>query len=78
MKKLPSTQGLDRDFQEGVLALFNKNLEKAVEIFLKLEKQFPDFYEIKNNLAVAYEYLGNKEKSLDLERQIKAMPHIEN
>ena len=69
---------LDRDFQEGVLALFNKNTENAVKIFLKLEKRFPDFYEIKNNLAVAYSYLGNKEKSLDIKRQIKEMPHIEN
>jgi MoaA/NifB/PqqE/SkfB family radical SAM enzyme len=78
MKTLPSLHGLDRDFQEGVLALFNKNIEKAVAIFLKLEKRFPDFYEIKNNLAVAFAYLGNKEKSLDIERQIKEMPHIEN
>ena len=78
MKTLPSLHGLDREFQEGVLALFNKNTENAVKIFLKLEKRFPDFYEIKNNLAVAYSYLGNKEKSLDIKRQIKEMPHIEN
>ena len=78
METLPSLHGLDRDFQEGVLALFNKNIEKAVAIFLQLEKRFPDFYEIKNNLAVAFAFIGNKEKSLDMERQIKEMPHIED
>jgi wyosine [tRNA(Phe)-imidazoG37] synthetase (radical SAM superfamily) len=77
MKKLPSLHSLDRDFHAGVSALFNKNLEKGVEIFLNLEKRFPDFYEIKNNLAVAFAYLGNNEKSLEFQRQVENMPHIE-
>jgi wyosine [tRNA(Phe)-imidazoG37] synthetase (radical SAM superfamily) len=77
MQKLPSLDGLNSEFQRGVAALFNKNGEQAADIFLALEKRFPDFYEIKQNLAVAYQYLGNTEKRLDLERQIKAMPHIE-
>jgi wyosine [tRNA(Phe)-imidazoG37] synthetase (radical SAM superfamily) len=76
MKKLPSLHGLDWDFQKGVSALFNKNVDKGAEIFLDLERRFPDFYEIKNNLAVAFAYLGHKEKSLELQRQIKTLPHI--
>ncbi len=43
MKKLPSLDGLDRNFQQGVAALFNKNIEKGMAIFLNLEKRFPDF-----------------------------------
>jgi MoaA/NifB/PqqE/SkfB family radical SAM enzyme len=78
MNKLPSLHGLDSDFREGVSALFNKNTEKGVEIFLNLEKRFPDFYEIKNNLAAAFAYLGDKEKSLEFQRQIKALPHLTN
>jgi wyosine [tRNA(Phe)-imidazoG37] synthetase (radical SAM superfamily) len=78
MKPLPSLHGLDRDFHEGVAALFNKNLHKGVQIFSNLQKRFPDFYEIKHNLAVAFAHLGHKEKSLDLQRQIKELPHIES
>ena len=77
VEKLPSLNGLDREFQKGVMALFNKNLQQGIDIFLQLEKRFPDFFEIKNNLAVAYAYLGNKEKSLQLQQQIEQMPHFE-
>lgn len=76
IEKLPSLHGLDHDFQEGVSALFNKNLEKGVDIFLNLEKRFPDFYEINNNLAVAFAFLGDKEKSLKYQQQIKKLPHL--
>lgn len=76
IKKLPVLAGLDREFHEGVSALFNKNLHRGIEIFLQLEKRYPEFYEIKNNLAVAYAYLGNKEKSFTCQAQIRQMPHI--
>lgn len=76
--KLPSLEGLDHDFHRGVSAIFNKDIPAGIEMFLQLEKRFPDFYEIKNNLAVAYAYLGNKEKSIELQKRIKQMPHIES
>ncbi len=75
--KLPSLEGLDRSFHSGVTALLGGQLQAAVNIFSSLENKFPDFFEIKNNLAVAYYYLRNMEKSKDALYRGQQIPHNE-
>ena len=73
--KLPSLEGLDAGFRFGVTALAEGNLQGAVSTLSALETRFPDYFEIKNNLAVAFFYLGNREKCMEILGTIKRVPH---
>jgi MoaA/NifB/PqqE/SkfB family radical SAM enzyme len=77
MGRLPSLAGLDEDFRAGVKALTGQQTHLAVSIFSALEEKFPDFFEIRNNLAAAHFYLGNFEKCKEMLCKIKKIPHNE-
>ncbi len=74
--KLPCLQGLDTTFGSGVAALLDGNFQGAVDIFGKLNTRFPDFFEIKNNLAVAHAYLGNLDRCKEILHALIKIPHI--
>ncbi len=75
LQPLPSLAGLDRAFRSGVAAFTEGHLHAALEIFSSLEAQYPDFFEIKNNLAVAHLYHGDMEKCRELFAAIRKIPH---
>jgi MoaA/NifB/PqqE/SkfB family radical SAM enzyme len=75
IEKLPSLEGLDVAFAMGANAFLEGNLQAAASIFAALETKFPDFFEIKNNLAAAHFYLGNIDKSREVLRSMKRVPH---
>lgn len=74
--KLPCLQGLDSAFDAGVAALLGGNVGGAVDIFSDLDSRFPDFFEIKNNLAAAHAHLGNREKCREVLHALVKIPHI--
>lgn len=76
-EKLPSLNGLNIAFQSGAEAISNRDFHKGLDIYSQLENRFPEFYEIKNNLAVAHYYLGNIEKCIEVFQSIKKLPHNE-
>lgn len=65
-------------FRSGVTALLEGDLQSAVSIFSTLQSKFPDYFEIRNNLAVAHFYLGNAEKARNVLQAITTIPHNEN
>lgn len=75
VEKLPCLQGLDTAFESGVAALLNGNVQDAVAIFSALDSRFPNFFEIKNNLAVAHAYLGNLGQCRKVLRALVQIPH---
>jgi MoaA/NifB/PqqE/SkfB family radical SAM enzyme len=76
-EKLPSLKGLDAAFNTGVAALLEGRFQEAVDIFSALDTWFPDFFEIKNNLAVAHAYLGNLETCRAVLEALIKIPHNE-
>lgn len=76
-EKLPPLWNLEKEFAEGfrVLASNAKGSGRALEIFESLAKRYPDYYEIKNNLAVAYFLNGRVEKCRALFAEMQAIPH---
>ncbi len=75
--KLPSLAGLRDTFRSGVSALLGGDPAAAVSIFTALDTRFPDFFEIKNNLAACHFTLGNIHACRDLLQAIKTIPHNE-
>ena len=75
--KLPCLQGLDAAFGSGVAALLDGDFHGAADIFNTLDTRFPDFFEIKNNLAVAHAYLGNFEQYREVLHALIKIPHNE-
>lgn len=75
--KLPSLTGLRDTFRSGVSALLGGDPAAAVSIFTALDTRFPDFFEIKNNLAACHFSLGNIPACRDLLLAIKTIPHNE-
>ena len=75
--KLPSLEGLEEAFHSGVAALTGGNPERAVSVFSTLETKFPEYFEIKNNLAVAHYYLGNLARCREILDTIGQIPHNE-
>jgi MoaA/NifB/PqqE/SkfB family radical SAM enzyme len=73
--KLPSLEGLAAGFSSGVATLTRGDLQEAVGILSALNTKFPDYFEIKNNLAAAHFYLGNFEKCVELLHTIERIPH---
>lgn len=74
---LPSLEGLESAFRRGVTAIVEGHLHTALRIFSDLDAKFPDFFEIKNNLAVAHLYNGNVEICRELFDAIRKIPHNE-
>ena len=77
VEKLPELGNLEKEFTAGFEALTGKerNRARAVDIFAGLARRFPDYYEIRNNLAIAYFLIGQPEKSMDLLAGIQSLPH---
>ena len=75
--KLPSLEGLEEAFQSGVAALKGGNHQEAVRVFSSLAARFQDFFEIWNNLAVAYYHLGNLERCREILDDVGRIPHFE-
>jgi MoaA/NifB/PqqE/SkfB family radical SAM enzyme len=75
--KLPCLRGLDTAFSSGVAAFLNGDLHIAADIFGNLDIKFPEFFEIKNNLAVTHANLGNFEQCREVLQELTKIPHIE-
>jgi len=75
---LPSLSWLGSAFREGVAAFTGGHLHTAMKIFSDLDAEFPDFFEIKNNLAVAHLYHGDVDKCRELFSAIQEIPHNES
>jgi|GEM_PF-3806767 len=75
--KLPSLDGLASEFHSGIHALLGADLQAAVSIYSRLDERFPEFFEIKNNLAVSHYGLGNREKCREILFQATEIPHNE-
>jgi MoaA/NifB/PqqE/SkfB family radical SAM enzyme len=77
IEKLPCLDGLATAFDAGVAALLGGGFQKAVDIFSTLDANFGDFFEIKNNLAVAHAQLGNYEQCRAVLAALINIPHNE-
>jgi hypothetical protein len=77
VEQLPSLGSLEKEFAEGLEALTTagKDGDRALGIFSALAKRYPDYYEIRNNLAVAYFLSGQPEKSRIWLSGIRSIPH---
>jgi wyosine [tRNA(Phe)-imidazoG37] synthetase (radical SAM superfamily) len=77
LEKLPALENLEKQFAAGLEALTGKdtNGERALDIYAELFRRFPDYYEIRNNLAVAYFLKGQPEKSRELLSDIQSIPN---
>jgi MoaA/NifB/PqqE/SkfB family radical SAM enzyme len=73
--RLPSLEGLGAGFSSSVSALTKGDFQGAASALSNLESKFPDYFEIKNNLAVALFYLGNVEKCMEILHTIGRIPH---
>jgi wyosine [tRNA(Phe)-imidazoG37] synthetase (radical SAM superfamily) len=73
--RLPSLAGLDRQFDAGFNSLVTENYAEGIRIYSELDRQYPDYYEIKNNLGAAYYFSGRFEKSLEMFKCIEKVPH---
>jgi wyosine [tRNA(Phe)-imidazoG37] synthetase (radical SAM superfamily) len=74
-EKLPSVEGLDKEFEVGLQALTSREAERALDIYTTLARRYPDYYEIRNNLAAAYFLIGQPEKSKAMLADIHTIPH---
>jgi MoaA/NifB/PqqE/SkfB family radical SAM enzyme len=72
---LPSLKGLDAAFDFGAAALMEGDFHRAASIFSGLETKFPDFFEIKNNLAATHFFLGNIDKCREVLHSIESILH---
>jgi MoaA/NifB/PqqE/SkfB family radical SAM enzyme len=75
VEKLPSLEGLDVAFGAGVSALLQGHVPAAAKIFSTLDAEFPDYFEIKNNLAASLFYLGNTDKCKEVLHNFEGIPH---
>lgn len=77
MEKLPSIGNLEKEFRSGFEALTggNNGCESALDIYTALARQYPDYYEIKNNLAAACLANGQPGKCRELFANIQSIPH---
>lgn len=72
---LPSLEGLESTFGSAVRALLDGDLQAAVSLLSALEAKFPDFFEIKNNLAACHFYLGKVDKCREIFHSVEKIPH---
>lgn len=75
--KLPSLEGLRDAFRCASATLLGGDAAAAVRIFTALDTRFPGYFEIQNNLAASYLYLGNIRKCRELLQAIRTIPHNE-
>jgi wyosine [tRNA(Phe)-imidazoG37] synthetase (radical SAM superfamily) len=75
--KLPPLGNLEKEFTEGirVLAGNGKDSGRALDMFESLATRYPDYYEIRNNWAVACFLSGQVEKCRALLAGIRSIPH---
>jgi MoaA/NifB/PqqE/SkfB family radical SAM enzyme len=74
---LPALDGLRDGFRRATAALLGGDAAAAVQFFTALDTRFPDHFEIRNNLAAGYLYLGNIRKCRELLQAIRTIPHNE-
>ena len=72
---LPPLGNLEKEFEAGFQALTSKDSRRALEIFSALVDRYPDYYEIRSNLAVAHFLDGRSEKSRASLSGIRSIPH---
>ena len=77
MEELTSVEGLAGGFHAGVAAFLRGEHQAAASIFSALDTKYPGFFEIKNNLAVAYFYLANFERCREVLHSSRRIPHNE-
>jgi hypothetical protein len=75
METLPSLCGLDKKFSAGFEALKHQNTDQALDIYSSLIRDYPHYYEIRNNLAAAYWLDGKHEKCMDVLAPVASIPH---
>jgi hypothetical protein len=74
---LPGLAGLAEAFHAGTAALIGGELQAALSLLTGLDQKFPEFFEIKNNLAAAYFYLGQLDQCRELLHASRKIPHNE-
>ena len=74
-QKLPSLENLDNQFASGFNALLNGEIERALEVYAALSRAYPDYYEIRNNLAAAFFFNGQPDKSREMLASLQSLPH---
>jgi len=75
VEKLPPLGNLESEFAAGFQALTSRDCRRALEIFSVLAERYPDYYEIRSNLAVAHFLDGRPGKSRELLSGIRSIPH---
>jgi tetratricopeptide (TPR) repeat protein len=83
LKRLDSlwktTKDIDYLSDYGVVLVFQKEYDKAKDIYLKIEKIQPGRYSTASNLGTVYELLGQNEKALHwIQRAVKIDPKSHN
>ncbi len=59
----------------GVLLIIEKKYQEAIELYINIEKQFPNRYSTASNLGTIYELIGNDESALFwIEKSVKINP----
>jgi MoaA/NifB/PqqE/SkfB family radical SAM enzyme len=76
-EEVPGLGNLEREFAAGFEALTAnaKDLGRALDIYASLACRYPDYYEIRNNLAAAYFLDGQPEKCRAVLDDIQSLPH---
>ena len=75
--RLPSLTGLEAQFHDGFEALVRKDYAEAIRLYTELERTYPDYYEIKNNLGAACYLSGRFDKSREFFERSERIPHNE-
>jgi MoaA/NifB/PqqE/SkfB family radical SAM enzyme len=76
-EKLPVLGNLEKEFAAGFEALTadTRDMGRALDIYASLARRYPDYYEIRNNLAVAYLLDGQPEKCRAALEDMQSLPH---
>jgi MoaA/NifB/PqqE/SkfB family radical SAM enzyme len=76
-EKLPVLGNLEKEFAAGFNALTAnaKDMGRALDIYTSLARRFPDYYEIRNNLAIAYLLDGQPERCRAVLDDLQTLPH---
>jgi hypothetical protein len=72
---LPALGGLDGKFAAGFDALVHNRADRSLDIFSDLLHDYPDYYEIRNNLAAAHWLNGRPEKSWEVLAPVASLAH---
>ena len=62
--------------EKGIVYIISKDYQKAIDLYLKIEKENPNQYSTASNLGTAYELLGDNKNALKwIERALELNPN---